>query len=105
MGTSNAVRRNVQRKPTKGLSSSTASAKPVNAGHAAANPMGASTSPVSTQETGANRKSKDAAMSSTNRTKQRRSGGLTLLLYQRTLHPELFKILASEQVSRRAYDA
>jgi len=41
----------------------------------------------------------------TNRTKQRRSGGLTLLLYQRTLHPELFKILASEQVSRRAYEA
>src|SRR6187549_298887 len=40
-----------------------------------------------------------------NRTKQRRSGGLTLLLYQRTLHPELFKILGSEQVSRRAYDA
>ncbi|MCC7349212.1 MAG: DUF2617 family protein [Phycisphaerales bacterium] len=40
-----------------------------------------------------------------NRTKQRRSGGLTLLLYQRTLHPELFKILASEPVSRRAYDA
>jgi hypothetical protein len=40
-----------------------------------------------------------------NRTKQRRSGGLTLLLYQRTLHPELFKIFASEQVSRRAYDA
>ena len=39
------------------------------------------------------------------RTKQRRSGGLTLLLYQRTLHPELFKILATEQVSRRAYDA
>ena len=29
-----------------------------------------------------------------NRTKQRRSGGLTLLLYQRTLHPELFKIEA-----------
>jgi hypothetical protein len=45
----------------------------------------------------------DASMS--NRTKQRRSGGLTLLLYQRTLHPELFKILASEQVSRRAYNA
>src|SRR2546429_9863623 len=43
------------------------------------------------------------AMSS--RTKQRRSGGLTLLLYQRTLHPELFRILASERVSRRAYDA
>src|SRR5688572_21337990 len=43
------------------------------------------------------------AMSS--RTKQRRSGGLTLLLYQRTLHPELFKILATERVSRRAYDA
>ena len=39
------------------------------------------------------------------RTKQRRSGGLTLLLYQRTLHPELFTILASEKVSRRAYDA
>ena len=39
------------------------------------------------------------------RTKQRRSGGLTLMLYQRTLHPELFKILASEQVSRRAYEA
>jgi len=39
------------------------------------------------------------------RTKQRRSGGLTLLLYQRTLHPELFKILATERVSRRAYDA
>jgi hypothetical protein len=40
-----------------------------------------------------------------NRTKQRRSGGLTLLLYQRTLHPELFKIYATEQVSRRAYEA
>ena len=40
-----------------------------------------------------------------NRTKQRRSGGLTLLLYQRTLHPELFKIFASEQVTRRAYEA
>ena len=40
-----------------------------------------------------------------NRTKQRRSGGLTLLLYQKTLHPELFKILGSEQVSRRAYEA
>jgi Protein of unknown function DUF2617 len=40
-----------------------------------------------------------------NRTKQRRSGGLTLLLYQRTLHPELFTILATEQVSRRAYEA
>ena len=40
-----------------------------------------------------------------NRTKQRRSGGLTLLLYQRTLHPELFRILAGEQVSRRAYEA
>ena len=39
------------------------------------------------------------------RTKQRRHGGLTLLLYQRTLHPELFKILGTEQVSRRAYDA
>ena len=40
-----------------------------------------------------------------NRTKQRRSGGLTLLLYQRTLHPELFKISANEQVSRRMYEA
>jgi hypothetical protein len=40
-----------------------------------------------------------------NRTKQRRTGGLTLLLYSRTLHPELFKILATEQVSRRAYEA
>ena len=40
-----------------------------------------------------------------NRTKQRRSGGLTLLLYQRTLHPELFKILGSEPITRRAYDA
>jgi Protein of unknown function DUF2617 len=39
------------------------------------------------------------------RTKQRRSGGLTLLLFQRSLHPELFKILATEQVSRRAYEA
>ena len=39
------------------------------------------------------------------RTKQRRSGGLTLLLYQRTLHPELFRILATERVNRRAYDA
>src|SRR5689334_8395934 len=39
------------------------------------------------------------------RTKPRRVGGLTLLLYQRTLHPELFKIHASERVSRRAYDA
>jgi hypothetical protein len=26
-------------------------------------------------------------------------------LFQRTLHPELFKILATEQVSRRAYEA
>ena len=40
-----------------------------------------------------------------NRTKQRRAGGLTLLLYQRPLHPELFKILASQQYSRKAYDA
>jgi hypothetical protein len=45
----------------------------------------------------------DAAMS--NRTKQRRSGGLTLCLYQRQLHPEFFKILATEQVNRRAYEA
>ena len=40
-----------------------------------------------------------------NRTKQRRSGGLNLLLYQRTLHPELFRILATEKVARRAYEA
>jgi len=40
-----------------------------------------------------------------NRTKQRRSGGLTLLLYQRTLHPELFRILSTDTVTRRAYDA
>lgn len=40
-----------------------------------------------------------------NRTKQRRAGGLTLMLYQRTLHPELFKILATDRVSRRAYEA
>lgn len=40
-----------------------------------------------------------------NRTKQRRMGGLMLLLYQKALHPELFKILASQQVSRRAYEA
>jgi len=39
-----------------------------------------------------------------NRTKQRRSGGLTLLLYQRPLHPELFRILASEKVNRRVYE-
>src|SRR4051812_24903684 len=45
------------------------------------------------------------AMSTNNRTKQRRSGGLSLLLFQRALHPELFKILGSEQVTRRAYDA
>lgn len=40
-----------------------------------------------------------------NRTKQRRTGGLTLLLYQRMLHPELFRILGNEKISRRAYDA
>ncbi len=40
-----------------------------------------------------------------NRTKQRRSGGLTLLLYQRPLHPELFRILRAEKVVRRAYEA
>src|SRR5437762_8079389 len=48
------------------------------------------------------RKSTDAM---SNRTKQRRSGGLTLLLYQRALHPELFKIHATEPVSRRVYEA
>ena len=40
-----------------------------------------------------------------NRTKQRRCTGLTLMLYQRMLHPELFKIHATEQVSRRMYEA
>jgi len=40
-----------------------------------------------------------------NRTKQRRAGGLTLLLYSRSLHPELFKILGNEKVIRRAYEA
>lgn len=40
-----------------------------------------------------------------NRTKQRRSGGLTLMLYHRALHPELFNILGSEQVTRRAFEA
>ena len=40
-----------------------------------------------------------------NRTKQRRCSGLTLMLYQRVLHPELFKIHSSEQVSRRMYEA
>jgi hypothetical protein len=40
-----------------------------------------------------------------NRTKQRRCSGLTLMLYQRTLHPELFKIHAAQQVSRRVYEA
>src|SRR4051812_48611306 len=40
-----------------------------------------------------------------NRTKQRRSGGLSLHLYHRALHPELFKVLRSEQVTRRAYEA
>jgi hypothetical protein len=44
-------------------------------------------------------------MSSSNRTKQRRSGGLTLLLYQRSLHPELFKIYGTDRVIRRAYEA
>ena len=47
---------------------------------------------------------KEHGRTMSNRTKQRRSGGLTLLLYQRTLHPELFKILATEQVTRRAYE-
>lgn len=40
-----------------------------------------------------------------NRTKQRRTGGLTLLLFDRAVHPEFFRILASEQISRRAYEA
>lgn len=40
-----------------------------------------------------------------NRTKQRRTGGLTLLLYQRPLHPELFHILRAEKITRRAYEA
>src|SRR6266516_2233529 len=57
------------------------------------------TNPATPQDS---RKGMDAMSS---RTKQRRAGGLSLLLYQRTLHPELFRILASERVSRRAYDA
>jgi hypothetical protein len=44
-------------------------------------------------------------MGSSNRTKQRRAGGLCLQLFQRPLHPELFKIVGTEQVSRRAYEA
>lgn len=40
-----------------------------------------------------------------NRTKQRRSSGLTLMLYQRMLHPELFKIHRADQVARRTYEA
>jgi hypothetical protein len=44
-------------------------------------------------------------MGSSNRTKQRRSGGLTLNLYQRSLHPELFKIYGTDRVIRRAYEA
>src|SRR4028118_545572 len=44
-------------------------------------------------------------MGSSNRTKQRRSGGLTLNLYQRSLHPELFKIHGTDRVIRRAYEA
>jgi hypothetical protein len=40
-----------------------------------------------------------------NRTKTRRLGGLTLLLYQRTLHPEFFNILAQDKISRRGYEA
>lgn len=40
-----------------------------------------------------------------NRTKQRRSGGLTLLLYQRPLHPELFRILAQHEYERKAYQS
>ena len=39
-------------------------------------------------------------MGSSNRTKQRRSGGLTLNLYQRSLHPELFKIYGTDRVIR-----
>jgi hypothetical protein len=49
------------------------------------------------------RKSMEATMS--NRTKQRRSGGLTLLLFQRTLHPELFRIQSAEKVARKVYEA
>lgn len=40
-----------------------------------------------------------------NRTKQRRSGSLTLMLFQRLLHPEFFKIINSQTATRRAYDA
>ena len=38
-------------------------------------------------------------MGTSNRTKQRRSGGLTLLLYQRTLHPELSRSTAPSRSS------
>ena len=44
-------------------------------------------------------------MASSNRTKQRRQGGLNLLLYQRPLHPELFRICATDRVSRKTYEA
>lgn len=39
------------------------------------------------------------------KTKQRKTGGLTLTLYERPLHPELFTILKADNVSRRAYEA
>jgi len=33
------------------------------------------------------------------------AGGLTLLLYQRPPHPEFFRILGTEKIVRRAYEA
>ena len=39
------------------------------------------------------------------KTKPRHTHGLTLNLYQRPLHPELFTILKADNVSRRAYEA
>ena len=39
------------------------------------------------------------------RTKQRRQFALSLLLYDRPLHPEIFRRIRSEEVERRAYRA
>jgi hypothetical protein len=42
---------------------------------------------------------------STTKTKQRRNLGLMLMLYQRPLHPELFNLLQTVDVDRRAYES
>ena len=39
------------------------------------------------------------------RTKQRKQAGLMLMLYNRPLHPELFRIHRTESAERRTYDA